>query len=70
MSLTKLLFLIVLCVQIALLPRVADDRVDRWFAPNAWLYESVFSLRKFVVSRACRESAWPFTCEPMSVVRG
>ena len=38
-------------------------------APNAWLYESVFSLRKFVVAVRPR-FAWPFTCEPCSVVRG
>ena len=55
--------------QVALLPGVSDDGVDQLAAPNAWLYESVFSLRKFVVDVVPR-IAWPFTCEPISVVRG
>ena len=48
MSLTKLLFWIVLNDEIVLLPRVARHGVDLVVAPNERSYDSVFSLRKFV----------------------
>src|SRR5678816_2381823 len=69
MSLTKLLLEIWLFSRSLCCRLYPTTASSNWLEPNARLYDSVFSLRKFVVDVVPR-FACPLTCAPMSVVRG